>query len=355
MALGLTGITVNAVCTELGITPSVERDWTELTSHANINLWSRYAPGALGVDANKNTTLTAPTSNVKIGDFRLYNQNSNTPSVNGPSQANYTGSGSISVVLAALPEQMNVWEYADPADAYNFKIYKTIANRTSEASALVVGSGDPVKALTFSTTTPPTGHTRSETKIVGSTQVSDSIGYSSVTNGFATPNQNLYGDCFLSASITGVRKINLGASVSGGYFSFIAHQQQDPYVTATGNITPPPSTPGTWTAAWIAIHDSSVSCDETNNINQTWNSSSYSFYIKILGIYSVLNYRINTTDCDVYLTHDGGKQLIHSGALSQNGLQVSGTLQNSNTWSYDEVGYVTIENVTFGTSPVACP
>jgi hypothetical protein len=291
---------------------------------------------------------------VKIGDFRLYNQLANTPSVNGPSQLNYgPGAGNISVQVAALPEQMNVWEYADPPDNYIFKIYKTISDRTSEVNALIVASGDPNKALTFSTTTPPTGHTRSETKIVGSTQVSDTVQYSSTTNGFSTPNQNLYGDCFLCVPITGARKINLGETVSGGYFSFIAHQYSQPYITATGNITPAPSG---WTAAWPDIHSSSTPvCTVTPNINQTQGSSTYSFYVKVHGIDGVDSKVINTTNCDVYLTHDGGKQLVYSGALSHSaGTLCSGTLQNSNTWSYDEVGYVTIENVTFGTSETTC-
>ena len=354
MALGNSDISVNAICAELGITESVERDWTELTSHPNINKWARYAPGSLDVDASFNTTLTAPTSNIKIGDFRSYNQASNTPSVNGPSQLNYgPGSGNISVVVTALPEQMNVWEYATPADTYNFKIYKTISDRTSEVNALTVASGNPLKDLTFSITTPPVGHTRSETKIVGSTQVSDTVQYNSATNGFSTPNQNLYGDCFLSASITGARRINLGETVSGGYFSFIAHQYSQPYVTATGNITPPPSG---WTAAWIDIHSSSTPvCTVTPNINQTQGSSTYSFYVKIHGIDGSDDKVINATNCNVYLTHDGGKQLVHSGSLSHSaGTLCSGTLQNSNTWSYDEVGYITIENVTFGTSETTC-
>lgn len=353
MALGNSDISVNAICAELGITESIERDWTELTSYSTINKFARYAPGSLDVDASSNTTLTPPPSNMKLGDFRSYNHLSNTPSVNGPSQTNYVGSGNISVQVAALPEQMNVWEYADPPDNFIFKIYTSIANRSSETSPITVASGDPNKALTFSTTTPPTGHTRSETKIVGSTQVSDTIQYSPITNGFSTPNQNLYGDCFLCTPITGVRKINLGETASGGYFSFIAHQQQEPYVTATGNITPAPSG---WTAAWIDIHSSSSPvCTVTPNIDQTWNSSTYSFYVKIHGIDGVDSKVINATNCDVYLTHDGGKQLVYSGALSHSaGTLCSGTLQNSNTWSYDEIGYVTIENVTFGTSETTC-
>ena len=71
----------------------------------------------------------------------------------------------------------------------------------------------------------------------------------------------MYGDAFLGASTTGARLINMGDAVADGHFDFVAHQQQQPYVTATGNIVPPPDQPGTWTAAWIAVHTNSTSCD----------------------------------------------------------------------------------------------
>ncbi len=357
MALGDTGISVNAIATELGISTSTEYDWTDLTGHANISLWSLFAPGALSVDVNKDTVLTPPASNMKIGDFRRYNHSSNVPTVSGPSQLNYgPGVGNISFQMSMLPEQMNIWEYADPAEVTSYKLYENATDRGNEASPFIHTGGDSIsiKTLTESVGTVPTGHTRSSTRLVASTQPTDVKLFNSSTNGWTTPNQTIYGDGFLGAATTGARKINLGASVSAGYFDFVAHQQDAPTVTSTGNIAPPPSTPGTWTAAWIAVHSNSTSCDETATIDQTWNATTYSFYIKILGIYSTSDYRIDATDCNVYLTHDGGKQLIHSGALSEDGIQVAGTLDASNTWSYDEVGYVTIEDVVFGTNDTAC-
>jgi hypothetical protein len=355
MALGNTNISVNAVRTELGLSPSVETDWLDLMGYAGINKFARYAPGALSVDATKSTVLTPPSSNVKIGDFRSYNHASNIPSVHGPSQANYNGAGNISIVVAALPEQMNVWEYADPADAFTFKIYKEIADRATEGSPLVVDSGDPIKALTYSTTVPPEGHTRSETKIVGSTQVSDSIEYSSVTNGFTTPNQNLYGDCFLCAPITGTRKINLGPTISGGYFSFIAHQEQLPYITASGNVTPP-SGEG-YTATWIEVVPTANTCDDDYDQTQTWSGTTFAFYTHIRGINAGDERVLAVSNCNIYLTHDGGKQLVYSGAMSHlSNTYISGTLQSGNTWSYDEIGYVTIENITWvAATYTTCP
>ena len=358
MTLPTTNISVNAIAAELGITQSVSRTWTYLTSYSGINKYARFAPGALSVDGSKNTVVTPPASNMKLGDFRSYNHASNTPSLSPPSQLNYgPGAGNISVVIGFLVETMNVWSYADPADVSSYKLYDNATDRGNEANPYQHTGLDSISitSLSFSTVPPPTGHSRTSDKVAGGTQPSSAKSFNSSTNGFSPPNQTVYGDGFLGAFTTGARKINMADAVSDGYFTFVAHENQAPYVTATGNITPAPTTPGTWTAAWIAVHTNSTSCDFTSQITQTWNGTTYSFYIKILGIYSSSDYRINTTDCNVYLTHDGGKQLIHSGALSENGIQVSGTLDASNTWSYDEIGYVTIEDVVWGTNDTVCP
>ena len=357
MALGDTNISVNAICAELGITQSVSRTWTFLTSYSGINKYARFAPGALSVDGNKNTVVTPPASNMKIGDFRRYNHASNAPSLSPPSQLNYgPGAGNISVVIGYLINAVNIWSYADPADYSSYKLYDNSTDRGNEVNPYQHTGADSISitALTFSTTAPPVGHSRTSNKVAGSTQPSSSKLFNSATNAFSTPNQTVYGDGFLGAAITGARKINMGDAVSDGYFTFVAHQQQSPYITATGNITPAPSG---WTGAWPEIHTSSSPvCTNTSQITQSFGGTTYNFYVKIYGIDGGTFKVINATAADVYLDHDGGKQLIHSGTLSHTaGTLMSGTLSGSNSWSYDEIGYVTIENVTFGASETSCP
>lgn len=354
MALGNSNISVNAVCAELGIPGSTQRTWTDLTGHANVSIWSFYAPGTLDVDASKNPTLTAPPNNMKIGDFRSYNQSSNAPSLSPPSQLNYgPGSGNISVVIGFLVEELNIWEFATPADYSSYKLYKNTTDRGNETNACQHTGGDSISitALTWSTTTPPTGHSRTSTKLPGSTQPSDSKLFNSTTNGFSQPNQTLYGDGFFGAAITGARLINIGTSVSDGYFSFVAHENQTPYVTAVGNVTPP-SGQG-YTATFIEVMDASTPlCQLDEDVDQTQGSTTYSFYVHCRGIHSGDDRIVAVNDCDIYLDHDGGKQLIYSGSLSHSSnTLMSGTLSGSNSWSWDEVGDVTLENVTWDATP----
>ena len=354
MALGNTNISVNAVCNEMGLTPSTTRTWTELTGHATVNKFSFYAPGSLDVDASKNVTLTGPASNMKFGDFRSYNHSAAAPSLSPPSQLNYgPGAGNISVQIGFLVNQMNIWSFATPADQTSYKLYSSSANRISESNPYQHTGGDSISitALTWSTTTPPTGHSRTSTKLPVSTQPSDSKNFNSTTNGFSQPNQTVYGDAFLGANITGARVINMGTNVADGYFSFVAHEQQQPYVTQSGNVTPP-SGQG-YTACFIEVMDASTPlCQLDEDVDMTWNSSTYSFYVHMRGIHGSDNRIVAVQDCDIYLDHDGGKQLIHSGSLSHSSnTLMSGTLSNSNTWSYDEVGYVTVENITWDTTP----
>ena len=77
MALGDNDISTTSVGAEIG-QPSIDTV-SGLVGYNALNKYSRYSPGVLGVDINKNVILTPPTSDYKLGDYRRYDHSAAAP------------------------------------------------------------------------------------------------------------------------------------------------------------------------------------------------------------------------------------------------------------------------------------
>lgn len=345
MALGSTNISTAAVNTELGSPFTTPRTVSALCAYSTQNKFSLYGTGTLGVDASKNPVWTAPSSNYKLGDFRLYNHTSSTPSASTNFTHNYPPVGSSTdISIATLPQQFNLFYCNSGATRIYYKAYLTTTNRTAESSPW----DTQLSSVLTSSITPPTGHTRSNTTKPQHPHVQTFSAF--VTTGLSTPNDYIYLDTFF-ADVGGNRVVNLGNSVSGGYTTITMHRQVNPYITATGTA-PTPS--GGYTAAYPVVHNVSSACGTTSQLSQTLGSSTAVFYIKVHAIYGSVTRSMDCTTATVTLQHDGGTQTVWTGSIPTTGRYISVTLSGGNTWSYDEVGYARVTAATYSGSYTTC-
>jgi len=360
MTLPSSSLSISAIQTELGLTPGTSATWTYLTSYSGINTWARLAPGALSVDSNKATVVTPPASNMKIGDFRLYNNASNTPSISGPSTLNYLGTTTITVTYGYLPEAMNIWSYAVPGDYLTTKYYKTSANRLAETSYLTpTVAGANTYTMTYSTSAPPTGHSRTSSQVVGSTQGPHQfIIKSTDVAGFTTPNQIIYADSYISDSyVSGQnRKIDLGSSISAGYTQFTCHQQQLPTLTGGAFVTPPPSG---YTAIWPAINSSSSPVCTDTTLTESNGQTTYDFYLSMFGVYGAGTRVQEVTSCNVSLKVGGSSATIATGVTLgySSKTHFTGSIPgglSGGAFNYDEAWTVEVSSVTWGSNYTVC-
>jgi len=358
MALGTTNISISAVMAQAGLpAPSTGSNitWSTLTSYSGINKWARFAPGALSVDSNSDTVVTPPVTNKKIGDFRLYNHTANVPSAYGSSGSkNYIGSGSISnLVGVALPEAMNIWSYAFQADTFYHRMYKSAADRISGANPIAV-SGTAIKNLTYSTVTPPSGHSRTSNKVAGSTQIGNALTVNPVVAGFSTPNQIVYTDVWLGAAATGARKMNLGTSKAGAYTQFTAHQQQLPKISGYYNNITAPS--GYQNAVMIIATSNTANCTSNSPITRSVGTTTVTCYVKIFA-QSTSDYQmyvLQVSSAVINISQGGSTQskTVSSGWYNYSPHYLNETLTISGgSMSYDETFSVTVSSVVFPGTP----
>ena len=338
MALGLTNITISDVKTEIG---SSSNSVSALVGATGLNKYSFYAPGSLNVDGSYNVTLTPPTSNYKLGDFRSYNDSALTPLA----QVDYTqnwgpGAGAFNFTVSWFPQNMNIKAFVIPGDYVTMNFYANETNRTNEAGLLK----QEVTLITYNAITPLAGHTRQVSQQAYSTQAPITIN-NFPDGGLSDPDTSIYMETFIS-DLAGNRKINLGIR-ENNYTTIKFHKNQIPYIYGGGNV---PSPPFGWTAIFPEVSISSTPvCSFASQLDMTFGSSTIDFYIVARGIYGLQEKIIDVTDCSVMLTIDGSTQKLYQGAISYSaGEHIDTTLTISGgTWAYGDEGAITLVDCEF--------
>jgi hypothetical protein len=338
MSLGLTNITISDVKTEIG---SSSNSVSALVGAPGLNKYSFYAPGSLAVDASKNVTLTPPTSNYKLGDFRSYNDSALTPSAQvdytqnwGPSAADFD------FAVSWFPQNMNIKAFVEPADYVTMDFYPTSLDRTNETNLIK----RQCASILYDDIIPLAGHTRQVTKQAYSTQAPVWV-YSYPTGGLSDPDTSIYMETYIS-DLTSVKKINLGIR-NNNYTTIKFHKNQIPYIYGGGNV---PYHPSGWTSVFPEVSISSTPvCSFAPQLDMTFGSSTIDFYIVARGIYGLQQKIIDVTDCSVMLTIDGSTQKLYSGPISYSaGTHIDTTLSISGgTWAYDDIGAITLVDCEF--------
>jgi hypothetical protein len=312
---------------------------------AGQNAFSLYGTGTLGVDGSKNPVWTAPSSNYRLGDFRGYNHTASTPSASNNFTHNWgPGGASTDISIATLPQNFNLFYCDSGATRIYYKAYLSTSNRTSEVSPW----DTQLSTVLTSSITPPSGHTRAARTTKPQHPHVQTFN-SFVTTGLSTPNDYIYLDTFF-ATVGGSRAVNLG-TLSGGYTTITMHEQQQPYITASGTA-PTPS--GGYTAAFPVVHNVSSYCSTTSQLGQTFASTTAVFYIKVHAIYGSSTRSMYCSSATVTLQHDGGTQTVWTGSIPTNGRYISVTMSGGNSWSYDEVGYARVTSATYSGSYYTC-
>jgi hypothetical protein len=348
MSLASNNINHTNVCGELGISVGTNRQQRDLCAHVNAgHLFSFYGPGGYTVDVNKTAVWVAPTSDYKLGDFRLYNRTASTPS-GGIANTQYWGpSGSTTTLdMVSFPQQMNLLAVNSGASYLTYKAY-------TDSARTILWSGG-TRTVAWSGFTPAlynNGHTRNQSSQIDGTHIDTWPSFSTVG---ATNPDYIYMDVYASDA-SGNRLVNLGTSVSGGYYTLTLRQNVVPQINQSGNCVSRTGYTGTFTA----INTSSTECGQ-NAVTQSVGSSAWSFYLTAVGI-QMGSWNIYPTSCTVVLYHyaSGGtlreaKTLgttisLNSTTAKQLASTTYGNL--SNTWNYNDYGVVSITAVnTWGTA-----
>jgi hypothetical protein len=357
MAHALNNVSLTSVCSELGITRGNDRTLTSLTRHASINKWSFYRPGSIAPDGSDYIQLTAPSNNDKLGDFRGYNHSAVTP-YTPADYNNVWGPGGTYVTFTFLVylNELNIKEIFPSTTPYlSVKYYMSSSNRNSQASSVRTYT----VAVSLTSNSPPSGHSNNQTQKVASASqlLTDTL----FQSGFLTnPDDVVYCDIYFSDS-SGNQVARFGSTLADGHVDVATHERQTPWVDSVGTCV---SRSG-YTGSRTEINNLASSCTGSD-VNLSIGSSSYSFYLRAVGISSGL-YNINPTSCTVQMVHyrrqaNGSYSIIQTKTLgtsinlntfSKNGKQIaSGTYGNmSNTFQYDDYIKVNITAVnTWGTA-----
>jgi hypothetical protein len=214
-----------------------------------LNKYSRYAPGQLDVDVNYDVTLTPPSSNYKLGDFRRYNNSAFTPGMQSPFTQNWGPGGStIDITFGFRPEEMNIKAFVDPGDYVTVVAYNSSANRTAKTSPLI----SQTFTISWNAHTPLVGHTRQVYYVANTGSSGNLVTINNVP--VASGNSTIYLETFIS-DLAGNRKINFGVRANN-YLDVNTHQRQAPYVYGANNNFP--TTPPGYTALFPVCNPTST-------------------------------------------------------------------------------------------------
>jgi len=350
VAIASTNISTAVVNTELGSPYTTPRLVSLLCKHANAgHPFSFYGPGGISTDASKNAIWVAPTGNYKLGDFRLYNRTASTPSGPGNFTHYWGPSGSTSdVPIVCFPNNLNVLDAYSSAYYLTYKAYLSTANRTAETSVW----DSFTEAWSYTTPTLYNqGHTRNQSRIISSTHIGEFTAFA--TLGTTDPDY-IYFDVYLS-DISGNRRVNLGTSVSGGYFTLTLRKNSSPQMNASGNCVSRSGYTGTFTN----ISNSSTECSSAV-VTQSLGSTAYSFYMTAVGIQAG-SYNIYPTSCTVVLYHYNGSGGLRQAKTLGTTISMNPTTAKqitsgaygalANSWQYNDYGVASITAVnTWGTA-----
>lgn len=348
MALGTSNINITSICSELGISVGNNRTFTSLTRHASINKWSFRRPGSISPNTStKLIELTAPSNNDKLGDFREYNHSATAPNVEG----DYThkwgpGGATTDLQFTITPSQLNIKEIG--YDYYTFKLYSSSANRASKTSPIKT----EIVSIDYSAVSAPPGHTNNQTQKPDSPQVID---ITAVSTSYST----IYMDSYIS-DISG----NEQARFDDSYTDITMIEYEQPLMRATQLIdsgdlpagNSPDGFPWTVTGSRFQIYTASTPKDSSSDVNQTFGSSSYSFYWTVVLADTNSNFYcagVSSIDLRTYLddgsmSHDQAIDTSTSNTDPTTQRQSSGTISGA-SFAYDDVWivYYDIGSVTF--------
>jgi len=353
MAHSLTTASHSSACAELGISVGANRTQTSLTRHATINKWSFYRPGSIAPNASDFVTLTAPSANDKLGDFRGYNHSATAPYTPADFNVNWGPGGTYATFeFLIYLNELNIKELFPSSTPYiTVKYYLTTTARDSQTGAL---ADSYTVAVALTTNSPPTGHTNNQTqKLASSTQLVSDTTFQVAS--IVSPNDIVYCDIFFSDS-SGNQVVRFGSALSDGHVDVNTHERQYPWVDSVGTCV----TRSGYTGCHTEINNVASSCTGAD-VALIVGSTAYSFYLRAVGIASG-TYNINPTNCTVRIRHyasDGVtiKQTItltsqNLNTSSKNGKQFSGNVTNS--FNYDEFLKVDITTVSSWGTAYAC-
>jgi hypothetical protein len=360
MALGDTNINTTNVGAEIG---SSSNSVTGLVGNGALNKFSRYAPGTLGVDASKNITLTPPTSDYKLGEFRRYSHTTAKPTFQILSaQTHYSGTTTMTIVQPIAMNELNLQMFPSNGintgvtpNQYHLRInmYSSSTDRTNESN--VLQTFYPI-AVNMVAHTPLTGHSRQPSYVMNTGASGNLITLTNVNCGSGTVTR--YFDFFFCDQFGSNRLVNFG-NKSDGYVDIEFREYVNPYLQGGATVTAPAGT----TAAFPELHTaSSPKCAVTNNVNMTQGSSSYTFYMGMHVISGANTYLYSTTASvnvrmtRVHPTLGSENKIIASNIAFANNAKtqftstLSGWTTLGNTWNYDEVVTISVESANWATS-----
>ncbi len=362
MALPSTSITTAAVGAEIS---SSSHSVGTLVGAAGLNKYSLYAPGTIGPDANEDLIITPPTSNYKLGDFRLYDHSAAAPAwVAPPSGFLYYGPGSVAnPTFSIIMNWLNIacstvhseiidssgtpWQYYLTLDVYNTDPARTTGTspvKTWTIAINMVNSGFTVLS----------GHSRDMSgKYIMNTGANLFYPDDIAVSGTCTR----YFEAYFSDGF-GARKMNFGTRGAGypGYIDIEFRENQAPVAysgsnfNAVGQSNPPDTTiggtPYSWTYAAPQICSTGTRLTTDSPITMPY-SADVDFYIKILGITNGAARTNGVTSADIYLDYGPNgndyADLLATGvswAADSNGYQINTTLGGGRTWQYNWTGTV---------------
>jgi len=349
MALGSTNISTGAVNTELGSPYTTPRLVSQLCSHANAgNIASLYGPGTLAVDASKNVYWVTPTSNYKLGDFRLYNRTASAPSAAPNFTHNWgPGGSSTNISIATQPQQMNLFFIDSAATRIYYKAYLSSANRAAETSPW----DTQLSSVLTTSISPPSSHTRAGTTTKPQHPHVQTFN-NFLTLGLSSPTDYIYLDTFF-ASVGGTRLVNLGNAISNGYTTITMHELQPPQIVTSGLApTPWPVSP-TYTAIIPVIHTASTPCASSSPMSGgSIGTTNISFYFGFHGFTGSATHSLGATSVTIQIAYNGSTKSVSLGTVSHSAkTSVSTTLPGGNSWAYDKNAVITCTAATFSIFP----
>lgn len=333
MALGDNDISTTAVGSEIG---SSSHSIATLVGASGLNKYSRYAPGQLGVDGNKDVTLTPPGSNYKLGDFRRYDNSATTPGMQSPFTWSWgPGGTSGTLIFGYRVEAMNIKAFADPADYVTVNVYPTTLDRTNETNLLKTQTF----AISWNAHTPLVGHTRQVTQVANAGPSGNIV---SVANVPLNPgNSEIYVETFIS-DLAGNRKINFGVRANN-YLDIPTHQfvMPDMHGWYSGN----PTAAG-YTAMFASCNPTSTPAPGSHITLAL--GTHYSFYLICEGIAGGQHRCVAISNADVLLYKNSvyAETLATGVTFNQNnGVAFVGDLV-SHTFNYDDDITIRFANAT---------
>jgi hypothetical protein len=361
VALGEIDLSSTSVGSELG-QPSLD-SWSTLIGFSAANKFSRYAPGGLGVDGNKNITYTAPDTNYKMSEYRLYNHTSLSPTWHDQGTIyHYPGTTTKDTVLAIAMESLNLQCFAtNGIDTGTSPAHYHVKVDVYDSSAARITGTSPIQSIypinvNMTSHSPLSGHSRQSVWVMNTGYSGNLITCNSMNCG--SGDLTRYIDCYF-CDTSGNRIINFGTSISTGYYDINFHEQTLPLIYGGANTGTDPGDGG-WTGyTYPRINSSSgtpAKCSWLSSIALTFGDNAYSFYLGLQGIRT--SEQMCSATADIRMTrydpiYGSEAKVIATGVslLNSGKIQISGTLSSwskGNTWFYDESATITIENITYG-------